>query len=51
MIVISELIHTFVRVLQPPDGVGVRHEPDELPEWSCGTAQTDASWPTDPPAG
>lgn len=33
---------------QPPDGVGVRHEPDELPEWFCDTAQTDGSWPTDP---
>lgn len=33
---------------QPPDGVGVRHEPNEFPEWFCDTAQTDGSWPSDP---
>lgn len=52
MIKWHELIHTFhLCVRQPPDGVGVRHEPGELSEWSCSPAQADGSWPGDPPAG
>lgn len=51
MIIWYELTKLLIRVCQPPDGVGVRHEPGELSEWFCSAAQADGSGPGDPPAG